>query len=671
MFFDLRGSRRARAAAAAAPVTLRFRQVHLDFHTAPQVDGIGADFDPVQFAHTLKRAHVDSVTVFARDHHGYLYFPSKRFPERIHPHLARKNLLGDQIAACHKVGIRAPIYTTVQWDQVTCDAHTEWRQVTGTGALEGSPEPGFQHRLCLNSPYRDFLKAHVEEIFDLLPVDGLFLDIVSNQDCSCVNCRAGMKKRGLDPSKIDARKAFGADVVDSWKRDMTNVIRRKSTGGTIFYNAGNVGPNIRPGLSAYTHLEIESLPSGNWGYLHFPLTMRYARTLGKDALGMTGKFHTSWGDFHSLKNPAALQFECFLMLALGAKCSVGDQLHPSGKLDPATYDLIGSVYAEVEKKEPWCRGAVAQTDIGVLHPEEWPKQVERTSLPSRGVVRVLQELGHQFDMIASDADFSRYRVLILPDMIRVDGTLADKISRYLKSGGAVLASNKSAEGREISDLLGLSVKGPAPFSPDYILPRPALAAGMPPGELVMYRSALELVPAGNTKVLADVVTPYFNRTFEHYFSHKQAPSTGQMGYPAVLQKDRAITFAHPVFTQYTINAPSWVKRLVKNALDILLPSPLLRHTGPSTVVAAVNAQPAEKRTVVHLLHYIPERRGEEMDTIEDVIPTGEITVSLRADKAPARVTMVPQGSPVPFKYVGSRIEIKVPTVNGHVVLEIA
>ena len=72
---------------------------------------------------------------------------------------------------------------------------------------------------------------------------------------------------------------------------------------------------------------------------------------------MTGRFHTSWGDFHSLKNPAALQFECFQMLALGAKCSVGDQLHPSGRIDPATYDLIGGVYAEVERKEPWCRGA--------------------------------------------------------------------------------------------------------------------------------------------------------------------------------------------------------------------------------------------------------------------------------------------------------------------------
>lgn len=87
--------------------------------------------------------------------------------------------------------------------------------------------------------------------------------------------------------------------------------------------------------------------------------MRYARTLRLDCMGMTGKFHTSGGEFHSFKNKETLQGECFQMLALNAKCSIGDQLHPTGKVCPTTYELIGSVYSEVEKKEPWCKGAKA------------------------------------------------------------------------------------------------------------------------------------------------------------------------------------------------------------------------------------------------------------------------------------------------------------------------
>ena len=58
--------------------------------------------------------------------------------------------------------------------------------------------------------------------------------------------------------------------------------------------------------------------------------------IGQGNLGMTGKFHTSWGDFHSLKNKAALEFECFRMLSYGFAASIGDQLEPCGKLNPAT-----------------------------------------------------------------------------------------------------------------------------------------------------------------------------------------------------------------------------------------------------------------------------------------------------------------------------------------------
>ena len=88
---------------------------------------------------------------------------------------------------------------------------------------------------------------------------------------------------------------------------MTHFVRQFNSECTIFYNAGHIGTRHRPVANAYTHFELESLPSGSWGYLHFPLTMRYARTLGKDCLGETGKFHTAWGDFHSFKNAEALQ----------------------------------------------------------------------------------------------------------------------------------------------------------------------------------------------------------------------------------------------------------------------------------------------------------------------------------------------------------------------------
>jgi hypothetical protein len=51
----------------------RYRQVHLDFHTSADCEGVGADFDPEVFAQTVKMGRVNSVTVFAKCHHGFSY----------------------------------------------------------------------------------------------------------------------------------------------------------------------------------------------------------------------------------------------------------------------------------------------------------------------------------------------------------------------------------------------------------------------------------------------------------------------------------------------------------------------------------------------------------------------------------------------------------------------
>ena len=78
---------------------LRFRQVHLDFHTSEAIPDVAKDFDPDDFASTLHDAHVNSVTVFGRCHHGWIYYDTKLFPERKHPNLKRANLLKEQVEA--------------------------------------------------------------------------------------------------------------------------------------------------------------------------------------------------------------------------------------------------------------------------------------------------------------------------------------------------------------------------------------------------------------------------------------------------------------------------------------------------------------------------------------------------------------------------------------------
>jgi hypothetical protein len=649
---------------------LRYRQIHLDFHTSEHIEGIGADFDPEEFAATLEKARVDSVTCFGRCHHGWIYYDTSAFPERRHPHLKR-NLLKEQIEACHARNIRVPIYITIQWDHYTASRHPEWLSIDHQGRVQGTPpfEPGFYRQLCLNSPYVDFLKKHIAELMEVVPIDGLFLDIVKAQDCACSHCRADMEKAGLDPSDQAARRRFGLEVTNRFKREMSILIRQRKPECTIFYNSGHVGTRHREAAESYTHFELESLPSGGWGYLHFPLTMRYARNLGADCLGMTGKFHTSWGDFHSFKNQAALEFECFHALALGARCSVGDQLHPSGKIDAATYQLIGNVFSEVEKKEPWCYGARPVVDIGVLTPEEQAGGDARALPAALGFTLLLQEGRHQFDVLDSKSDLSRYKLLILPDEIRLSAETAARIDRYVGEGGALIASHRAGFGTDkedfVLDSLGIKAKGEAPFSPDFILPAGDIGKGLPQTEHVMYMKGLEVETRGTAQVLAPVILPYFNRTYRHFCSHRHTPSAGTPGYPGIVRNGRTVYFAHPIFRQYHQNAPRWCKTLLLNAIDLLLPDPLVRVKAPSTTLAALNEQREQKRWVLHLLSYIPQRRGQDFDVLEDIIPVFDLKVSLRAPSGVRQVTLVPEQKPLEFEAVEGRLEFIVPRLAGH------
>lgn len=664
-----------------------FRQIHLDFHTSEHIEGVAANFESEAFADTLVKAHVQSIQLFARCWHGYIYYLSKRFPERVHPHLNGRDLLREQIAACHGRGILAPIYVAVQVDRFTADRHPEWVQLTPEARLgnRGVFEPGLRPNLCLNTPFAAFLFAHVDEILATLPVDGFWFDGCAPQDCCCQFCVNAMRERGMNPTDEQARRAFGLRVVEDFCDRMSARVRQTAPDATLFYNNGHIGPRHRLWTGSHTHFEIESLPGGGWGYLHFPVAMRQARTFGRDVVGMTGKFHTTWGDFHSFKNPAALEFECFQMLSQGARCSVGDQLHPDGKLDPHTYALIGSVFRQVEALEPWCEGARPLTEIGLITPEGVLQEPWDRLLPAPvlGATRMLQELALQFDIIeiaTGEADFSPYRLLILPDEITLDARLAEAMVAHLARGGSILSTGSSGLHPNGGDFAlpqwGVRLReaekdedGRA-YSPDYLVPEGEFAPELPRTEHVMYQGGIGLEPLPGSEILARKRLPYFNRTWHHFCSHLHTPSGGRDGGAAIVRCGPVIQFAHPVFTLYRDKAPRWCKTLVAAAVRDLIGAPLLTHDGPSTLIATLHEQAAHNRWVVHLLYYVPERRAREMDIIEDRPLLHDLGLRLTVARRAMRVALAPQGTNLPFTQHGDTLQFRVPRVNGYQLVEI-
>ncbi|WP_079908327.1 beta-galactosidase trimerization domain-containing protein [Paenibacillus sp. 32352] len=655
---------------------MRFRQVHLDFHTSEAIPHIGRQFSKQQFQEMLQRGRVDSITVFSKCHHGWAYHPSEA--NEIHPGLDF-DLLGAMIEAAHEINVKTPVYLSAGLDEKLARRHPEWliRDINdNTNWVDGFMKPGY-HQLCFNTPYLDILVRQVEEVVRTYDADGIFLDIVGVRQCYCHSCVRTLRSEGQDPRDKDAVLALGERIYASYTARIREAIDSIKPGLPVFHNGGHIRRGRRDLAGMNSHLELESLPTGGWGYDHFPLSARYAQGLGMDYLGMTGKFHTTWGEFGGYKHPNALRYETALSIANGARCSIGDQLHPEGFMDPATYELIGAAYREVESKEAWCTGTASVADVALLSYEAAASQKEekrgdRTGTSDAGAVRMLLEGKLLFDVIDLEHDFTRYKVVILPDQITIPPALQAKLNEFFAQGGKVLATGRSGlneTGDSFAIDLGVEWEQVNPYRPDYFRPHFELNS-LHNAAFVFYSEGQQVRLTTGT-VLGHRENPYFNRDVFTFCSHQHTPSALQDNGPGMVESANGIYFAWNVFADYADKGSLALKECVLYALNRLLPDKTLRTDLPAQGIVTLMEQPAEQRYVNHLLYATPVKRGSGVEVIEDLIPLYDISVSLKLGKPIRRVYLAPQMEELPFETDGDTVSYTVPRLECHqmVVLE--
>ncbi len=663
---------------------LRFRQVHLDFHTSPAIPDIGTAFDKKAYQKTLLDAKVDSITTFATCHHGWCYFDTK--VGKKHPNLDF-DLLRAQFDACKEVDINVPIYITAGVNSMMAEAHPEWRIILEDGSYGGwtsSPlKPGFKS-LCFNSPYLEVLCDLIKEVAAEFPnCDGIFTDIIDQPPCVCQYCLNDMKKEGFDPEKEEDRYAFAKKVIRKYYKASTAAAKHLDKGMPIFHNSGHVQRGERDILEYFDHLELESLPTGGWGYDHFPMSAKYCEKLPHDFLGMTGKFHTSWGEFGGIKHPNALRYECAAMLAFGSKCSVGDQLHPNGQLDETTYRVIGEAFKDVAAKEAWCDNVETVCDIAILSSVSVDPKLPRICSADIGASRILLEEQMLFTIIDGEMDFMPYKLLILPDDIKIQADLKKKLDDYLAAGGKLVLSGQSGvsdDGQSFLFDTGATVAGLSEFSPDFLMPNEELRSEFVSSPVVAYTKSYRLkVTDGES--LGAVHDPYFNRTYEHFCSHQHTPYKPEAsGFDCGVMKGNIVYFAHPIFTLYrSLGAVVYKDYTISTIKKLLGDDNSIDTNMPSMARLSLNEQKENNRYVLHLLYANTINRGGRIalnggnmvgsakgtEVIEDLMPLNGTEVELRLNREIKSAKLEPQGIDLPYTTTEKGIKLSVDSFICH------
>ena len=651
-----------------------YRQIHLDFHTSPFITDVGIDFDPSEFVKTLKEAHVNGINVFAKCHHGMSYYKTDLGVQ--HP-AYKEDLLGSMLNVLDKEDIIANVYFPIGWEETAAD-NEAWLEVSPEGILGGKTpfENDFYkwRKLCLNNKeYRVFIKEQVQEIMDQYSFAGFWFDIIFQEQCLCKTCMAEMKANGMDPRSESDRLKHDFEVLEEFQKDLFDFVVNQDETKTIFFNGAwtpdggyDSKYNIEGRGQHQTHIEVESLPSELWGYNLFPLYVNYHNRNNRECIGMNGKFHNAWGDFGSLRNEEALEFECFRMIMNGSKCSIGDQLHPRGILDEATYRRIGQIYSQIEAREEWCMNDEKISEIGIIMAH---KAFEDGMLADEGALRMMLELKAQFDFIDWDDSFSKYKLLILPDFVHFNKDRSDKVKEYIKNGGKVIASHESGleveSKKYLFDEANIDYLGQAEHSPMY-LELEGFDHKIDDMLYSLYESGSKVIAKDPSQVSAGLYKPYFNRTYDCFCSHRQFPHDGKCQSSGIVQTENVAYISHPIFTDYITNGVRVYRQIIEKCMLDLLGTPMFESDLPNS--AEVTMRKQDNRVIVHISHYIAEKKSKRLELVDTKLPLYNINVKLKLDKKPDKLYLAPENKELDFDYINGVVETLVPKIFGHTML---
>ncbi len=652
------------------------RAVHFDFHTMPGCNDIGSRFNAEEFVATLKKAKVEYINFFAKCNLGFCYYPTKI--GMIYPEL-QFDLLGEIIHACQADGIRVAVYFNAGLSHEEALRHREWCIVNQQGQVyEFDKMDHWFRKLCFNSGYREHLLALVEEVLSNYPVDGLIFDSMNVAPCYGIECLEKMQARGLDPRSQQAVEEFAHETKLSMKQDIETLVKTHRDDDIYLYFLG-VEACYQP-----THIELEVLPQGGWGYDYLPSRIRYIRTLGKPYSTMTGRFQRSWGDMGGIRPEAALFYDCINSVANGGACCIGDHLAPQCALEPAVFDMIGRVYTRLADMDEWTENAKPLAEIAILAPwlgKDAHKPEQHMEILA-GASRMLLELGCQYDVIDGDAYFSGYQVLFLPDNVRLSSKLAAKLSEYIDNGGSIICSGHSGldeDGKHFAmpeSANAVEFMGPETFNYTFLHCSEELAEGLPSMGLAVYEQGIAIKARNDGVARATLGRGYFNYA-EWDFKHEYLyiPEKEMTDHAAVVSSasENLWHLAFPVALNYYNHAPVYYKNLLKNILKRRLPRPLLEVTNlPSYGVATVTTQP--QRRMIHLMCYVPEKRGRIMEIVEEPSVAIDLVIRLRTDsKKTSRVYLAPSRQEVAYVEEEGYLQFKLDKLVGYqlIVVEFA
>jgi hypothetical protein len=544
-----------------------YRRNLVDMHINAWNPEFMTKFDPKAYVDCMIKANVSCCMVYANSHAGYAYWPAPDGNQ--HPGLRGRDVFGEIVKLCHQNNIEVIAYYTLVFDNWAYHRDPSWRIIRADGTSDMEHEDSRQGRYghaCPNSEdYREFTKKQVSDLVSRYDFESVFFDMTFwPHVCYCDNCKRRYEKElgGAMPRTIDWNdprwNAF-QDRREKWLNEFafycTNLVKSLKPGVTVNHQYSLITQSWIRGV-VEEHTDACDYVGGD--FYAGPTEQGLICKLFNSLAG-SFEFHTSrcigLGDHTTVKSVEQLRLHSCIALAHNGAFLFIDAVDPAGTMNPRFYEDMGSILRDFEKYESYLGGTII-ADAAILFdmdskfdPRDSGKSVMDPTahrLPHLdavvGAARALKERHIPYTVIGRrnlKNAAGTFRLLILPDVLRLSDGAAGDIRAFVQAGGRVYASGRTGL-KNLSDVFGIEPLGETEQRISYMAPAGAgekLFADSSPQYPLAIHGPQQLVKARQgAEVLATVTLPYTAATTNAEFAsiHSDPPGPGT-GNPAMIR----------------------------------------------------------------------------------------------------------------------------------------
>lgn len=643
---------------AAAPRRLKradsFYGIHFDFHAGTDCTEIGRNTTPAMVEGILAAAHPDYIQIDCKGHPGLSSYPTKvgnRAP----------GFVGDPLRVWREVtarhGVALYMHYSGVWDSEAIRQHPDWGVVNADGKTNGNATSFF-------GPYAErLLIPQLRELAGDYGVDGAWVDgecWASAPDYSEAALAAFRKATGIqdiprrrqDPHWYEFLQ-FHRDAFRDYLRHYLAEVKKTHPDMQLCSNWAFTDHMPEPVCAPVDWISGDFSPEDSVNSARF--SGRYLAHQGKPwdlmAWGFTLQGETRNGSRH--KSAVQLQREAAVVMSQGG----GFQSYYNQRRDGSVPAEHLPVLAEVAKfcraRQPFCQGATPVPQVALLystasHYREINGLFNRDLSRLQGTLQALVESGLVVDVVGEHSlgpRLAEYSLVVVGECDTLEPAFEQRLVRYVEEGGSLLLVGPEAASRFAAQLD--VTLGPAGNDPRHLDSGDTLVPTR--GQTREARLGDRARKVGQLHATGDRTSP-----------SQPAASIAPLG------KGRIAATYFAFSRGYLEQRSPAMRSFLADLSRRMAPATLVEVRGPGTVDVSVNR--VRGRLAVNLVNTSGAHWDTKKPLVDSLPPVGPLKLAIRASAKPARVTLQPEGQPLPFEYEDGMIRTTVPEVGIHAIV---